>query len=593
VRRNGSNLAEDISVTALRKRSADWLRQARRVFAPSVDTARRLQRHFPALRVEVRPLSSPAIATRSLPIRATKSVVRVALIGAIGIHKGYRVLLACARDARARGLPLEFVVIGYTEHDEPLLKSGAVFITGRYTEAEAPYLLRRHQPDMTFLASVWPETWCYALDHALTAGLPIVAFELGAIAERLRAAGVGVLLPRELSASQINDRLLQIAAASRASQREGAMTMVNQSEGASASSDDGLSASIQVLPMPAGLYLFSVTAGRATQASHEGRLSLPALHVGLGPGVRSEHVEFMGGSSTHGAWLFAPSDLVVVKVSGNPATLILTSVRAPGGEVLSIRIERLDARSTVATTQPVAGLPVKSQVHAAGARPQQPVSSQTVTSDRTAVVPLQVAAHIRTRGDMSFAEGPWAGRLGTGLWIESFSVRPLEHFEAKDIEYKGLTGSGFETRWISNDVMCGTQGMSVPLVGFALRLKPTVETAAYDCEYSGYFQSGVTVGPLRNGAPCHSTVANDPLEGIQVRILKRVAATTALPVESPRTSAGPVEIVASANPRRATHSTATQAARAMLATIDTDKPARPRKSIRSGRSASRVPPRRS
>jgi hypothetical protein len=118
---------------------------------------------------------------------------------------------------------------------------------------------------------------------------------------------------------------------------------------------------------------------------------------------------------------------------------------------------------------------------------------------------------------------PWAGRVAPGLWIESFSLRPLQGFSAQDIEYKGLTGSGFETPWLSDDKMCGTKGMAVPLVGFAVRLKPGAATAAYDCEYSGYFQSRVTVGPLRNGAPCRSTVANDPLEGIQVRLVRRAA----------------------------------------------------------------------
>jgi hypothetical protein len=100
-------------------------------------------------------------------------------------------------------------------------------------------------------------------------------------------------------------------------------------------------------------------------------------------------------------------------------------------------------------------------------------------------------------------------------------VRPLEHFAAQDVEYKGLTGSGFETPWLTDEKICGTKGMAVPLVGFAVRLKDSPATRGYDCEYSGYFQSGVTVGPLRNGAPCRSTVANDPLEGIQIRLTKR------------------------------------------------------------------------
>jgi hypothetical protein len=68
--------------------------------------------------------------------------------------------------------------------------------------------------------------------------------------------------------------------------------------------------------------------------------------------------------------------------------------------------------------------------------------------------------------------------------------------------------------------------MSVPLVGFAVRLRPSPETALYECEYSGYFQSGTIVGPLRNGAPCRSTVANDPLEGVQIRFVKRAPAVS-------------------------------------------------------------------
>lgn len=124
---------------------------------------------------------------------------------------------------------------------------------------------------------------------------------------------------------------------------------------------------------------------------------------------------------------------------------------------------------------------------------------------------------------MTFADDSWVGRVAPGLWIESFSIRPLQHISASDIEYKGLTGSGYETAWLSDEEMCGTKGMSVPLVGFAVRLKPSALTAAYECEYSGYFRSGVTIGALRNGAPCRSTVANDPLEGFQVHIRKKPA----------------------------------------------------------------------
>jgi GT2 family glycosyltransferase len=566
VRRNGSKLGESISVPALRARSATWLRGARRVIAPSADTAARLQRYFDDLQVEVRPHTEQRMPA-PLPLHnAQRKTLRVALIGAIGTHKGYRVLLDCARDARTRNLPIEFVVIGHTENDSPLVATGKVFITGPYGEAEAPHLLQREQPDMAWLPSVSPETWCYTLDYALCAGLPVAAFDVGAIAERLRAVGCGEIMPLELDAKCINDRLLKVGKASQLSKatvsppaqtlarasRDDANMMTTNTDGmfmstkstdgtpAQESQEEGLSASVQVLPLPAGLYLFSVKATSPGPANTDGQLSLPAMHVGLGPGVRSDQVEFIAGPSTHGAWLFSNGDLLVTKVNGSGATLILTSVRAPGGEVLSIKVERLDERSEVttpaATAPPITPSKTPSPAHnGAGTSPsKEPGKSVFSSAAGDLPLPVQIGTHIRTRGDMNFANVPWAGRVAPGLWIESFSVRPLERFAAADIEYKGLTGSGFETPWLSDNKMCGTKGMATPLVGFAIRLKPSPAAAAFDCEYSGYFQSGMTIGPLRNGAPCRSSVANDSLEGIQLRLVKRAPTPV---VESPRIGA--------------------------------------------------------
>jgi GT2 family glycosyltransferase len=573
VSHNGSNLGETISVTALRARSAAWLRGARRVIAPSADTAARLRRHFGDLTVAVQGHAPSMVSTgeapvfKPLPPAAQAGPVRVVLIGAIGEHKGYRILLECARDARVRRLPIEFVVVGYTENDAPLLEMGNVFITGRYSEAEAVHLLRREQPALIWLPSVWPETWCYTLDYALATGLPVAAFDLGAIAERLRAKDQGELLALDMEPAQINDRLLEIggsapyhATPSRSEQSSVArpsdvasmaesqygdtsMTDAPGANPAEGPKEEGLSASVQVLPLAEGLYLFSVKAAGPSSPTSNGELSLPAMHVGVGPGVRPEQVEFIAGPCTHGAWLFAASDLLVTRINTGGAMLILTSVRAPGGEVLSIKVERLNSRANSAAITSTR-LPTLTDFGSTSiGAPTRSVFDAARSDDLP--LALEIGAHIRTRGDMTFADKPWAGRVAPGLWIESFSVRSPERFGTQDIEYKGLTGSGFETPWLSGEQSCGTQGMAVPLVGFALRLKPNPATAPYDCEYSGYFQSGLTVGPLRSGAPCRSTVANDPLEGIQISLVARSQAAAPTkralakraPVDAPTSSA--------------------------------------------------------
>ncbi|WMW64097.1 FkbM family methyltransferase [Nitratidesulfovibrio liaohensis] len=195
---------------------------ARVVFTPSGDTARRLAAHFPgcAARITVRPhpetspLAHVSVAHAAMPhasatghaggtptlaasSRGTNDALRVAVIGAIGPHKGSHVLEACARHAREAGLPLHFTVVGYTDRDDVLRELG-VTVTGRYDADELPGLLAAcgDAPyHLAFLPAVWPETYSYTLSEAVLAGLYPVTFDLGAPAERMAAWNYGLRLP--------------------------------------------------------------------------------------------------------------------------------------------------------------------------------------------------------------------------------------------------------------------------------------------------------------------------------------------------------------------------------------------------------------
>jgi len=204
----GSKLHEDIAVPALLARSAAELASARQVITPSADAAARIRRHFPGTAPVVRSLEDDAAPpTAPMPSGAIR---RVCVVGAIGLEKGYEVLLACARDARARSLPIEFVIVGYTSDDLRMLDAGPVFITGEYAETDAAALIQAQAAHLAFLPSVWPETWCFALSRAWEAGLAVAAFDLGAQAERIRRTGRGWLLPLGLSARSVNDALLKL-----------------------------------------------------------------------------------------------------------------------------------------------------------------------------------------------------------------------------------------------------------------------------------------------------------------------------------------------------------------------------------------------
>lgn len=208
----GTALEERISATALVRRSAGWLAESAGVIAPSADTARRIGRHFPGVQPQAQPWEPDPAPAWPIP-RMADGWTRICVLGAIGIEKGYEILLACARDAARRALPLAFTVVGYTIDDWRLIDTGRVRVTGPYAAADAGGLIAAQGAQWGFLPSVWPETWCYTLSEMWQAGLNVAAFDLGAPAERIRRTGRGMLLPLGTPPETVNDILIRQAAA--------------------------------------------------------------------------------------------------------------------------------------------------------------------------------------------------------------------------------------------------------------------------------------------------------------------------------------------------------------------------------------------
>ena len=196
----------EMDVAKLVTVSQEQLEAARRVYCPSEDARQRMERHFALSNVTVRPHLEGVRAPKEEAART--SIVKIAIIGRIATHKGLRVLRECAAHALEWMLPLQFTVIGGVTEEAQFERLTNVEITGAYEEDQVDELVARHGARVALLPSVWPETYCYTLSIALRNGLFPVAFDLGAIAERMRRAGTGTLLPLGISAASINQALM-------------------------------------------------------------------------------------------------------------------------------------------------------------------------------------------------------------------------------------------------------------------------------------------------------------------------------------------------------------------------------------------------
>ncbi len=180
------SIFETTTINAWRTTQENILLKANKVIVPSGDVASRLQRYFPKLEVNVAP--HEIIPFSDNPIQHPKlkpnEKLRIIIIGAIGKLKGYDVIRACAKHAKRNALPLEFILMGYCMNDR-IMEEAGVEITGQYQDSEALDVLNSLNPHVVWLPSLWPETYSYTLSIALQANLPVFAFDIGAIAERL------------------------------------------------------------------------------------------------------------------------------------------------------------------------------------------------------------------------------------------------------------------------------------------------------------------------------------------------------------------------------------------------------------------------
>jgi glycosyltransferase involved in cell wall biosynthesis len=204
-----------------RQRGAELLRAADAVVYPSRFLRETHARLFPGLdpaRQHVIEPGTPPVDDphgRGRPAVQAAGVVRhVAWVGAVQVHKGALVFEQVARQLQAEGLPLRWTALGGGDA-ELLARFRAlprVAVRGYWRAGALPIVLRRLGVDLALLLSTWPEAYGLTLDECWRAGVPVVAFDHGAMADRIRELGGGLLVPPAEGAAGVARAIRQAVA---------------------------------------------------------------------------------------------------------------------------------------------------------------------------------------------------------------------------------------------------------------------------------------------------------------------------------------------------------------------------------------------
>ena len=187
--------AQDFDTLSWRRDHLAFLAGAGRVIAPSRDLATRMQRFLPREIAVWTPECESGFPAERRPRLAPDESLRVVTLGALNVAKGVRVVAALAEAVDKASAPLDIAVLGAVSEALP----ASVSVSGPYRSEELGRLLSRASPHLVLLPAIWPETWSFVLTSALERGLPVVVFDIGAPAARLRALGRGHILPVDIS----------------------------------------------------------------------------------------------------------------------------------------------------------------------------------------------------------------------------------------------------------------------------------------------------------------------------------------------------------------------------------------------------------
>jgi GT2 family glycosyltransferase len=212
LRRDGDWQGNDVDIHAWLDRSRRILSHAADVTAPSLDAVSRLNGANLGTKVRLDTnLFTSHVSPVPTSLPSASGVPKVLVIGAISSDKGALLLRDAAQWAWNNKKELAFEVIGYTVVDNELEQLPNVVVRGRYKEAELPRLIQESGATLVWFPALWPETFSYTLSAAIEAtASPMLSFDIGAIAHRIRTEGVGWTVPltHSLSAETVVNDLV-------------------------------------------------------------------------------------------------------------------------------------------------------------------------------------------------------------------------------------------------------------------------------------------------------------------------------------------------------------------------------------------------
>lgn len=187
-----------------RKEFYSNLKIAKKIIVPSFNTKKIILDVYTDLMIDVVEHGYDLINKKSVyynPKKNKTNKFNIAFIGGISEEKGLRYLKDLAAEVKNTDIVIH--LFGMAENKKYNINKKNYIYHGEYIQKDLPKLLIENNIKLICLLSMWPETYSYTLSESLITEIPVIAFDLGAIAERVKSIDAGWILPLNITAKDI------------------------------------------------------------------------------------------------------------------------------------------------------------------------------------------------------------------------------------------------------------------------------------------------------------------------------------------------------------------------------------------------------
>lgn len=197
-RMHGTN--NDI-INKWKKTCNDVLSKFDKIIVPSENTKKRYLEEYKNLNIDVIEHGVNVIKVdENKNTSNDKKIKDIAFVGVMVPHKGSKILKSMIKNKHRN---IRIHLFGSTD-DKSLKKNKSNYIYhGKYNREELPNLLVKNNIKLVCIFSTIPETYSYTLTETFMAKIPVISFDIGAVAERIKKDNLGWVIDLNLKTNDI------------------------------------------------------------------------------------------------------------------------------------------------------------------------------------------------------------------------------------------------------------------------------------------------------------------------------------------------------------------------------------------------------